>query len=534
MLSAVVVDDEKWMISLIKRLIDVPQVEIVGETQKSREAVELVHRTKPDVVITDIRMPGMNGLELVEEIKKEFPDMEFIMVSGYQDFEYAYQELKLGVCEYLLKPVKQEELRQTLNKLVKKKEPGRIFGKSSSCGNAEGGDKSSLRKDFMRRIVNGMTEPVSVEYVDQVKRSGLFKDESVFKQGIMVKIDNLRGKQPITVNDMNRYVVGICENLKGDLEKAAVDVEYITDADTGYLLIFHDNSTAVRAILQKRCSIYIKEENLKYGGYLAVTAGIGSLQDDFKDVPMSFYHAQQALRSRIECGCGECFTYSRRNQWNGQKILMEEELGQFVQCLHSLDHTGAQSAWQNYFSRIEIPEGKGGYYFALTEQVLTMIEMELCTLVDFPSDFPESRKYKEALDSCGRKEQLSMILSTYLGEAMDFCGEKLRSREGRLIRQAKDFVMENYSKPIGLNEAARVVSLNPVYFSTVFKEQTGENFTVFLQNVRISKSKELLKNTRLTVKKVAEQVGYMDEKYFSRLFMKVTGVKPVEYRKFYS
>ena len=103
MLSVVVVDDEKWMISLIKRLIDVPQVEIVGETQKSREALELIRRTKPDVVITDIRMPRMNGLELVEELKKEFQDMDFIMVSGYQDFEYAYQALKLGVCEYLVK-----------------------------------------------------------------------------------------------------------------------------------------------------------------------------------------------------------------------------------------------------------------------------------------------------------------------------------------------------------------------------------------------------------------------------------------------
>ena len=534
MLSVVVVDDEKWMISLIKRLIDVPQVEIVGETQKSREALELIRRTKPDVVITDIRMPGMNGLELVEELKKEFQDMDFIMVSGYQDFEYAYQALKLGVCEYLLKPVKQEELRQTLEKLVRKKMPGGLAGQDGSDNGLADGDKYSRRKDFMRRIVNGMVEPVSVERVEQIRTSGLFQEEGMYKQGIMVKIDNLRGTQPVTINDMNRYVVGICENMKGDLEKSAVDVEYITDKDTGYLLIFHDNDVQMRNILQKRCSIYIKEENLKYGGYLAVTAGIGSLQEDFKDVPMSFYHAQQALRSRIECGCGECFTYNGRNQWNGQKILMEEDLDQFIQCLHGLDRTGAQAEWQNYFGRIEIPEGKGGYYFALAEQALNMIEMELCSLVDFPPDFPESRKYKEALDSCGKKEQLSMILSTYLGEAMDFCGEKLRSKEGKLIRLAKDFVMENYSKPIGLNEVAGVVSLNPVYFSTVFKEQTGENFTVFLQNVRISKAKELLKNTRLTIKKVAEQVGYIDEKYFSRLFIKVTGVKPVEYRKFYS
>ena len=534
MLSVVVVDDEKWMISLIKRLIDVPQVEIVGETQKSREALELIRSTRPDVVITDIRMPGMNGLELVEAVKKEFQDMDFIMVSGYQDFEYAYQALKLGVCEYLLKPVKQEELRQTLEKLVKKKLPGKTPGQGIAGGSAAEGDKNSLRKEFMRRIVKGMTEPIPLEYLEQAQRSGLFADAGMYGQGIMVKIDNLKGKQPVTVSDRNRYVVGICENLKGDLEKAAADVEYITDADTGYLLAFHDNGAQIRNILQKRCSIYIREENLKYGGVLAVTAGIGSLQPDFKDVPMSFCHARQALRSRIECGCGECFSYSGRNQWSGRKILKEDELDTFIRCLHSLDRTGAQAAWQNYFSREEIPEGKGGYYFALAEQALNLIEMELCSLVDFPPDFPESRKYKEVLDSCGKKEQLSMTLSAYLGEAMDFCGEKMRSREGRLIRLAKDYVMENYSRPIGLNEAAETVSLSPVYFSTVFKEQTGENFTVFLQNVRISKSKDLLKNTRLTIKKVAEQVGYSDEKYFSRLFMKVTGVKPVEYRKFYS
>ncbi len=124
MIKILLVDDERSVLNLLRHFITSPEMEIVAATQSSEEALELASQLRPDVVISDIRMPELSGLDMVRQMKERYPDMDFIMISGYQDFEYAYHALKLGVTEYLLKPIRQSELLEALEKLMEKRREG--------------------------------------------------------------------------------------------------------------------------------------------------------------------------------------------------------------------------------------------------------------------------------------------------------------------------------------------------------------------------------------------------------------------------
>lgn len=533
MLRVLLVDDEQSVLNLLRHFITDPEVEIVAETVSSLEAVSLARHFRPDVVISDIRMPELSGLDMVRQMKADDPDIHFIMISGYQDFEYAYHALKLGVSEYLLKPIRQTELLEALDKLkrqCKGREPDINSGRQSR--NPEEENRSVRKKSWIQTAVRYAWEMADVQ-PDFCRSSDCFASGFRYVQGIMVKIDAFDLQQRISAVDVSRYTVDVCRYIMRGVSSYCTDMEYITEGNKGYILLCHNISSEDWDTIHQRYNIYVKEENYKYEGHLVATIGIGSRQEALEDAPLSFLHARQTINGRIEYGAGKILEYDAGRCWNGEKITGPEDMRRYQSAVQNLDAEAAVLEMKRLLTA-EAPDRKGGYYYAMAEQIMELAVTTLMRLTDTVCNDAEDDGILETLDDCFCPEHVIYRLERWLHDTIARYEALLHSKEGRLIKTVKAFVEENYFKPIGLNETAEVVSLNPIYFSALFREQTGEKFTTYLQNVRIGKAKHLLKTTNLSIKKVAEQVGYIDEKYFSRLFLKATGVKPVEYRKYYA
>ncbi len=536
MIKILLVDDERSVLNLLRHFITSPEMEIVAATQSSEEALELASQLRPDVVISDIRMPELSGLDMVRQMKERYPDMDFIMISGYQDFEYAYHALKLGVTEYLLKPIRQSELLEALEKLMEKRREGsrvREITQTARRQRMDEENRSVRKKSWLQSAVSRALDMTDAAE-EFLASPDCFDGSYRYVQGIVVKIDHFDWQEGITAQDVSKYTRDVSRYVMQGAESLCADMEYITDGNKGYILLCHNVTSEMWDTLHKRYNIYIKEENYKYEGHLTATICIGSRQETLAEAPLSFLHALITLHGRIEFGAGKILEYESRKYWNGEKLLNGEMMERYFGALQKLDEEAAVMEMKRLFETVRVPEGKGGYYYAMAEQFMELTEAELISMADTAVETEAGEGIQEVLDNCSCLEHVIRKLEDWLAERIRYYDELFHRSESKVIKTAKAFVNENYSRPIGLNETAEVVSLNPIYFSAVFKEQTGEKFTAYLQNVRIGKAKELLRTTNLPVKKVAEQVGYIDEKYFSRLFFKATGVKPAEYRKYYA
>jgi two-component system, response regulator YesN len=179
-------------------------------------------------------------------------------------------------------------------------------------------------------------------------------------------------------------------------------------------------------------------------------------------------------------------------------------------------------------------EGQYRYYrlYGLLEE---MLERTGLVFSDIMKDYeiPDAEPYIRRLENCTTLNQLKLVWADYVSVSCELCQRQKDGMGSRPVRMIKEYIGEHYSENITLNDIADIVFLNPAYLSAMFKKETGQTLTQYLIDVRIDKAKEMLRNPERTIGEIACMVGYQDERHFSKLFSKMTGVKPTEYRRFY-
>lgn len=534
MLRVLIADDEHRICMLIEKLIDWEsmEMEVVACASDGIEALERIRTQRPDIVITDIRMPGYDGIELIGKSMEEGYRPEFIIISGYRHFEYARSAIRYGVSDYLLKPIKKAELKQTLEKL---REKFRIkSGHLSSEKRWEGdpdGSRETLRGAYFSGLIFRGRRQDREKSMEQINAEYGYRFCRASWAVVILRAKGTALRETKT----RRLLLGRIRALLTErLKKLIYEQEIHEEGNTLYLLL---NFEALRyAAIKKELRLLLEEILVQRAMFadLSISMAAGVATDDIGDLERSLKNASRLIEERLIRGTDKLLEGESRGGGLVSSALFEELNRNFMKALESLDKSRVLEVLRKLRQDLIGIEAVSGY------EILQMTK-EVCNLYIFfrksmrmPEEDGFLERYAFGADYCGSAAELFDYLEEVIGSSFEeFCRIK-RSQDNKPIRQAKEYIHLHYAKPLTLEEISEQVGLSPTYFSTVFKKDTGMTFLEYLSERRMEEAKTLLKETQLPIAGICEQVGYSDLRHFTKLFIKNSGLKPNEYRKIYS
>lgn len=548
-LKVVIADDEVRICQLIQALIDWDSLgmKVVGIAHNGEEACEMVQQTQPDILITDIRMPGCSGLELVKKVKELNSTLEVIIISGYAHFEYAQQAISYGVGYYLLKPVNKGELTATLQKLQKKiGERKESELNHQELVNKAKRDDDHLRANLIDRLLDQPDMPVSQETLVSIyhlkARQGVY-------QAFCVKVDYGRD---ITsgVRTNRRTSVGISDSTERGISSTSSEVlmEKVREAlernlksdsrelillirdDYCYGILNYPDSEKESIRRSMKSSLTQMEIQKNMFQHVSFSMAVGTAYKEAEHLADSMQEARKLIQERLVKGDGRVL-----DRMGEPSELQESEL--LKKYLREITHAVEISSTQNAAEAVD----------ALQDAVNKAREIRGCEIFELvyaaadifaasiriPERTATVEEFRKQCDKCGKIEEVFSCLGDFQQKYLQEQAERYENDTIRPVRKAKEYIQNHYSDPLTLEEVSEMVGLSTAYFSALFKKTEGEGFAKYLINVRMEQAKLLLRESNLPVTEICRKVGYNDPKHFTHTFEKAAGVKPSTYRKLY-
>ena len=526
MLRVILADDENKVILLMRKLIDWEALgyEVVGVANDGLHALELVQNLQPHLLITDIRMPGCDGIELIRRAKELQPKLHFIVISGYRQFEYAQSALKYGVEDYLLKPLKQEELSAILLRLKDK------LGEEAAL-------ELQLKKSGERR-----QELLIDALFDAAERQSPFLTAAQAEKEFGFSF----GKGNYFVALVKPDIVNIAHFQNGypilmrhAVETVRREIGKLTDT---YAVAVRQEGVAILLYLPdyqmldlKQCFTKIRKEIEKQRdlfGDIRCTVCLGSRKEQPEQLSHSLREALWLCRDRL------CRVQPWRDAENDKTAFDERfqmdnaQKKRFQEASEYLDEERFMPELEDSYRNILSHRPLNGQMLEdWFRQILQASVYGLQQNGIVEEHFRDNAE--EQFWRCAGPQDVFRLLEQEIRQQIQRLGKEKAQRETRPITEAKRYMQQHYQQALRLEDVSSAVGFNATYFSVLFKKETGQNFMDYLTELRINKSKELLCSDDLSIQDVAEQVGYRDLKYFSRLFKKTTGVSPSDYKKLY-
>lgn len=537
MLKVFLVEDEAIIRRGIKNNIpwEKEGFEFAGEASDGELAYPMIKKIKPDIVITDIKMPFMDGLELASIIKKELPDTKIIILSGYNEFDYAKRAISIGVTDYQLKPISSEKLLETVKRvgdIIWEEQAQKKLLEEYKIENQENLELEKA-KLFYAMVDNSLS---TVEILEWGQQLGLDMTASYYTV-ILLKIISSSA-----ANIYQEHLVEMESKVEEFLEHQEC-IYYFKRWGEGWFLLVRSEDEHEFADLIQGLKGYLErlfsdneEENLFYFG------GIGSTVQRLRDVRQSFHSANRLFAARFfmepnqiitEDELHRIETVHKKNEDLKDINISNMDRKLLEDFLKVGDSEEAGPFLDTYFEKI----GVGNYSSLMFRQYL-MVDMFFCV-----SKFLEGlgSGSQEIMDKFGDVEEIKMrihstqqmfqYMKELFTEAMKFRDSLSHDKYSSLLEEAQKYVRQNYSSnEISLNMVASHVGISPSYFSTIFRQETGSTFTEYLTEIRMEKAKELLRCTNKKTSEIAYDIGYKDAHYFSYIFKKTQGLTPKDYR----
>ncbi len=528
MFKVMIADDEERICQLITALVDwdALQMEITGIAHNGLEAMRIAVRQQPDILITDIQMPGCSGLDLIKQVKKSVPELEIIIISGYAHFAYAQSAIKYGVGDYLLKPVSRIELNETLRKLKtriaerRETESDRIQLLQQSES-----DTRRIRMSLIGQLISGKLKEPSLgilesEYYLKV-RPGIF-------QAFCVKIDG----------DMSQFsdsgmaiLLDETENLlERSLRPRCFEMLLHRQRTACIGILNYENKQAeeIRRLLRECLNQLEARKNLY--GPVTFSMAVGSMADAPQQLGVSVREVSIIIQERLVKGTGRMLDRMPANATLHERNLLEKYARLITHAIEIMSIEEGTAAVEVLRTGIEGGRTASGY--EILELVVSCGRLFL-SQVEMQRREEEIRDFEERCTQRGSVRELLDCLEELQKTWLEQIRRKRENDTLRPVRLAKQYIRNHFSEQITMEEVSSVAGLSTAYFSVLFKKAEGEGFARYLIHVRMEAAKTLLRESQYTVAEICRKVGYNDLKHFTRTFEKVTGVKPATYRKLY-
>jgi len=494
--------------------------EFCGEAPDGEMALPLIEKSKPDILITDIKMPFMDGLQLSKIVREQMPWVKIIILSGHDEFEYAQAAVKLGATEYLLKPISSGDLLKALKRITVLLDQERKERENyTELQEQSRGNLVLLREKFLLRLVMGGIS--SAEAIEQSKQFGL-NIVAQYYLVLLLKIELCDDSNPFDYYEYQRVERAISSRVSNDPNILHIK----KDLDELVLLLIGNDPTQLQqdgGNLAKEIKREVEKENI-----CNLTIGMGTPQQRLGDIHRSFVEALGKFR----------------NAERSPHSIESDKSAEHIELLQ-LD----RSALENYLKFGTLQDYEK-YYFthlqSVSEESLRsdlirnylLVDVVL-TITQFISNLggkvdqiiPEINDIEDFLKSVADTNQMNEMLKKLVVSALIFRDSKVNHERSKLIQEAKLYIDTHFSDPeLKMNQVAAKFNISPGHFSTVFSQEIGETFRDYITNLRINRAKELLRSTDLKSSEIATQVGYNDPHYFSTIFKKNTGLPPQQFR----
>lgn len=535
MLTVLIADDESKVCQLIKTLVDWESLDmrVIATAENGIEALEKIRELDPDIAITDIRMPGYDGLELVRMAREDGLRAEFVIISGYRHFEYAQSAIRYGVNSYLLKPIKKDELTDTLRRLGEKlQEKTRQLSYEEEVKRTLKSDEETLRQTFLANLVIRRDKALKAASLEQINQDFHYDlQPGNFCIGIL-KLDGHVFDDAENLRFMADKVTTVMDRL---LPECTFDYEMLISGSFFYFLLnFEENA---KSHLRRQMKTLFDEVRIQ-GEILkdfSLTLSLGTVCSGLNGLYASLKNARLLIEERLTAGTGKVFEGELPAKESfAESALFTDFNSRMSQALESLDvHAVRESLVQLKNQMLAIQGITGHELLQMTKEVCNLYLFFMKNYrIRIADDFLDN--YNVGADNCASAQELFDYLIRKITASYDMAAKLKRQDENRPVRVAKQYISEHYGEALTLEEVSAVAGLSPAYLSTVFKKDTGMTFLEYVSKVRMDMAKQLLKETSCTVADICEKVGYSDVRYFTKTFTKYSGLKPNEYRKLYS
>lgn len=486
------------------------------------EALEVAEEYVPDVVLTDIKMPFMDGLELSRRLKEENPNIRIIIFSGFDEFEFAKEAVHLEAEEYILKPVDISKLEEVFDRVKKN-----LDADNDARQNVEKLEKYYL--DSLPQLQEAFFVALLQSNMSQDQIDKYLKDYHIYLTGpyyvaSVIHINN-------SLNDMSPLLLTVAVEK---LAKEKIDEKYRT-------MIFHyignlvviaqfDDKNDVREwtdFMDSFCRLSKSACNA------TISVGVGNVVDKITDIPGSYAGARSAISYRVIYGRGKAINISEVSPSENDNISQgtNEELQYIFKEIKIEDDANLKEVVQNFIfghmSKINNPQ---------TYQLFIMdIVGELCRFcrnnqLDMQEVFGADNNFYENIQHMDQDDFAEWVWDV-CDKMKSFIHQKRNDTSHSFVAKAKDYVEMHYSdQDLSIQTICSALGVSAAYFSTVFKKETGQTFINYLTEFRMNKAMELLIEHDEKTYVIAEKVGYSDPNYFSYVFRKQYGVSPSKYK----
>lgn len=530
------VEDEMVIRRGIKNSIDWEKEGYIfcGEASDGELAYPMIIKEKPDILITDIRMPFMDGLELCKLVKKELPNIKILILSGYDEFDYAKEAIRLGVTEYLLKPISSGKLLEALN------------------GVSESIRREKEDKDLVRKYMEEMrenTEHEKQKFFEQMIAGNLSMADALetgkkYEMNLSAGMYNLLLFR-FTLGEENRKSGELLGEAEYAIEKLTERLEYVFEFQRGVegwaFLLMADNEEQMSERVKELSKDL--EEIMKNYSTIAYFGGIGQPVARLRELEESFREAERALAARFTMELNRIISVEDIRMAQNVDTLDDIEITSFGEIektrtmLEKFLNNGAEDEIDEFVDVYinELPEEN--LKSVLMCQYIIMdayiVMMSFCEKIEGiegemqaqSEELKNSMKTIQTLEEI--KNYIRMLLKKIIGVRDTISGR----RYSDIIEIAKDQIRKTYmSDEISLNTIAAEVGMSPSYFSSIFSKEMGKTFVEYLTEIRMDRAKELLMCSSMKTSEIGYEVGYKDPHYFSYIFKKTQNCTPKEFR----
>ena len=543
MLKIFLAEDEVVVRETIKRMIPWEELgfELVGEAADGEMALPLLIRQQPDLLITDIKMPFMDGLTLARLAKKEIPGLKVVILSGYDDFNYAKQAIGIGVEDYLLKPITKNALIERLSEIRSRYEHEKTQKEYYEKFQREmqAYEKNSSR-DFFEALVDGSMDMMEV-----------------YKRAEKLGLDIVAEAYNVLIFTMN------CdEDFSGQRDEysswEAESLELLENFFAGHssAMLFRSNIFSYGVLLKgqretieentRACVDEIRKILSRQNGRREWFLAVGQSVERLSQIQKSYHTASRAFSQR--------YLYDENILYYDEMETMEHPGGQAETednaYLQKVDVNALNPAILQKFLSNGLQEETENfvkdYFYAIGQEPMESLVFRNYVILNVrfsvisfikglgcDTNEMESADTEEVLAESGKNMESAIAYAKkMISQAIEIRDQNSGNKNRSILRTAVDFIDSHYmEEDISLNTVANVANVSSNHFSALFSQNMGQTFIEYLTTLRMNKAKELLRCTGMRSSEIAGEIGYKDAHYFSYLFKKTQGMTPSDYRK---
>ena len=534
MYKVLLVDDETLIREAISENIQWEEIgfSFMGACENGKQAMEAIEKEQPDLLLTDINMPFVDGMELTKFVYENYPDTKVIIISGFDEFEYAKNAVKYQVLEYILKPITPMEFTETLLRVKKmfdeRKESQRDMKKIRS---AYVSNLPMVQGRYLHNLLNGTVDYAKLDEKQEELRLNL---SAGCYNTALVEGDSL---EPFT----SQYA-----NVKDELALFAVyniTAEIVASENCGIAFQGTDEKTAILFMGDEEESLKIKMKQILPKIHQAmeeflqiqVTIAVGKSVKRLEELPDSFAKTKSALEYKFMLGGNQTIEAEEYEEIrnSAKHIDIFEWASQMATTIRTNKIEEISQKTEQFVEQVKLSYVNKNRSFVYVQNLV----LSVINLLELPEEledeiYSHERNFMKQIYECENLDEIELRLRGTFRYICNLMSNQRDSYGKRQAMLALDYIEKNYAdSSVTLNSVCTALAMSTSYFSSVFKNYTGETFIESLTKKRMEKAKILLEQGNLKTYEIAEAVGFSDAHYFSVAFKKTVGKTPTEYAR---